>query len=637
MTRPFEPITIGSMTLKNRIMMAPMETGLADPGGYVSDQLVLFYEERVRNDVAIAVTGSATVSPEGRGLPRQLGCYDESFIPGLARLAEAVHRAGGRIAGQIYHAGRQATRAITGLEPMAPSPIPCPIMNDMPREMTRGDIEAMVEKFGQGAVRMMKAGFDMVEVHLAHGYLLFGFLSPAGNRRRDEYGGSLENRLRFPLAVVGRIREEVGSRMAVTARISADEFIEGGFSFEEAMETCRALVGEGIQAISVSAGSYASVHSVIQPFFYPRGFLSGHAERLKEIVDVPVIVAGRINTPSTVEEILGKGQADMVALGRALVCDPEFVTKMRQGRTDAIRPCVACNQGCADRVITGASIACLLNAEAGREEERVARPAARARRVMVVGGGPAGMEAARVAALRGHDVLLVEKEEELGGRLLAASKAPGKAEFAEVPAYFGGALRDLGVRVRLGESDPVRVRDEFRPEAVVFAAGAEPAVPPIPGIDGGKVVTAEDVLRGRSEAGPRAVIVGGGMVGVETALYLAERGAAVTVVEMTGEIAADAGPINRIVILAEVGKKGIEVLTGAEVRGVTPRGVTLRRGKETREVAADTVVLATSYRPASRDVLERLGTTETAVVGDANGVRNILEAVHEGYLAGCRL
>ncbi len=629
----FTPIRIGNVELKNRIMMAPMETGLAEEGGFVGDRLIRYFAERVKNEVAISITGSIACSPEGRGLPRQLGCYDDAFLPGLSRLTEVVHSGGSKIGGQIYHAGRQATRMITGFQPLAPSPIPCPVMNDIPKEMTLADMEEVSGKFAQGAARLARAGFDLVEVHMAHGYLLFGFLSPFSNKRTDRYGGSLENRMRFPLDVLRRIREEVGDRIAVTVRLSVDEFVEGGFTFDDAKEVCKALATCGVHAISISAGSYASVPAIIQPMTYPRGFLVPYAEQIRKLVAVPVVVAGRINTPRLIEEIIRDGKADMVAIGRALICDPEFVVKMMQGRDGEIRPCVACNQGCIDQVIMGGSLRCLGNATAGRELEGFPMKASEGKRVLVVGGGPAGMESARVCAIRGHEVLLIEKEAELGGRLRVAARAPHKEEFASVAAYLESAILNAGVNVRRNESRIEETCDEFRPDAVVFAAGAEPAVPSIPGFRDEGVLKAEEVLSGKRKTGQSVVVVGGGLVGLETSLFLSERGCTVTVVEMMDQVGVDAGPIIKGILLEDIRKRGITVLTKSRATKASSSGVTIRQGEEDIDLVADTVVLATSYRsvPVPSILLNREG---VYIVGDSREPGNAMSAINEGYRTG---
>ena len=632
----FSPITIGNLQLKNRVMMAPMENGLAEADGSVNDRLIEYYVERAKNEVAIAVTGSVAIAPEGRGLPKILSCYDDRFIPGLKRLVDAVHDAGSKMAAQIYHAGRQTSRMITGLEPVAPSAIPCPIMNDMPKKLTIDEIKVLIEKFGQGASRLMKAGFDMVEVHLAHGYLLTGFLSPFSNRRSDQYGGSLDNRMRFPVEVIRRIKEEVGSRMAVTARISADEFVEGGFTFEEAKKVCSAIVRGGIQAISISAGSYASIPTIIQPMSFPRGFLVCYAEEIKKIVDVPVIVAGRINNPALIEEIINQKKADMVAIGRALVADPEFLVKMKEGRAEDICPCVADNQGCADQVIQGKGINCILNARAGMETERHITPATLKKKVMVVGGGPAGMEASRVAALRGHTVMLIEREERLGGKVLTASKSPGKEEFIHVATYLENSIKKLGIEIRLEENDLGRAFKEFKPDVVILAAGSEPIFPDIPGLRGKKVVTAEDILNEKLDSGPKVVVIGGGKVGLETALFLAKKGKSVTVVEMLKEVAVDVGPIVKPVLMDELEKNNVAIVVNAQACEVRGDGLVCKQEEGFSTLIADTIVLAAGYRPVDQQWINRLN-IEKMVIGDAKEARDVYAAVHDGFLAGSKV
>jgi len=631
MASVFSPIKIGNLPLKNRIMMAPMETGLAEVGGFVGERLIKYFVERAENEVAIVITGSIGCRPEGRGLPFQLSCYDDQFIPGLARLAEAVHRAGAKIGGQIYHAGRQANRAISGFEPVAPSAIPCPVMNDPPRELSIEEIRELVEAFGSGARRLKEAGFDLIEVHLAHGYLLHSFLSPFSNKRNDLYGGSLANRMRFPIEVIRRIKAEVGESMAVTARISIEEFLPEGLTFAEAKEVCRAIVQEGIQAISISAGSYASVPYIIQPMSLPRGLLVPYAEELKKVVDVPVIVAGRINDPELVEQIIADGKADMVALGRALLADPEIVAKMKEGRYAEVRHCIACNQGCIDRLLAGQNISCLVNARTGFETERNITPAPESKKVLVVGGGPGGLEAARVAAVRGHKVMLAERTGSLGGKVETAAIPPGKKEFGLVKSYLLREVEKLGVEISLNVTDVQELIEKNNPDAVIIAVGAEPVTPDIPGIGSGRVIFAEEALLGKKDVGRQVAVIGGGMVGIETALFLAQSGRKVVVIEMLGEVARDVGPVVKPLLLQEVEKAGIEVLVNAEVKEITRDSVKVESAGKNLEVKVDTVVLAVGFRPLK---LEIKSGGEILVIGDAKEVRKAYDAIHEGFLAG---
>lgn len=391
-------------------MMAPMENGLAAPGGFVNDRIIRFFEERAKNEVGIILTGSVGVSPEGRGLPTQLSSYDDKFIPGLKELTDAIHKAGSKIGAQIYHAGRQASEAITGIQPIAPSAIPCAIVGNDPREMTVTEIYEMKEKFIQSARRCVEAGFDMIEIHFAHGYLLHSFLSPHSNKRIDEFGGSLENRMRFPMEVLQEIVQLYGDKVAVTIRISADEYLEDGLKFDEVVTITQKAVEVGAQAISLTAGSYDAVEYTIQPMFIEQGFLVPFSQKLKELVDVPVIVAGRLNSADLIEAISENEDADMIAIGRGLISDEELVVKMKNKEYEEIRYCVACNQGCIDNVFQGKGVTCLVNARAGFEAERNIIEADEKKKVVVIGAGPAGMEAARVASLRGHEVTIIEKE-----------------------------------------------------------------------------------------------------------------------------------------------------------------------------------------------------------------------------------
>lgn len=371
MSTLFEPIKIGPLTIKNRFMMAPMENGLANNGGWVNEQLIDFFTERAANDVGIIMTGSIAVSPEGRGLPTQLALYDPDYLPGLKRLVEAVHHQGARIGAQLYHAGRQATAAITGIQPVAPSPLPCALLGNDPRSMEPADFTRIRDDFVTCAKRAVEVGFDLIELHLAHGYLLHSFLSPHSNHRTDRYGGSLENRLQFPIEVVKAVLETCGNSVAVTARVSCEEFLEDGLKFAEGKTVCERLQHAGIQALSITAGSYDSVEYIIQPMSIKQGFLVPYARTLKRIVSIPVIVAARLNNANLVHDIIENGDADMVAIGRGLIADEQFVLKMREYRYDDIRHCIACNQGCIDRVLLGQGINCLVNARDGRYSTRL--------------------------------------------------------------------------------------------------------------------------------------------------------------------------------------------------------------------------------------------------------------------------
>ena len=630
----FSPVAIGDLVLKNRIMMAPMENGMAHEGGMVSERLIHFFEERAQNDVAIIMTGSVTVAPEGAGLPSQIAIYDEKFLPGLEHLCSAVHRAGAKIGAQIYHAGRQATERITGLQPVAASAMPCAILENHPRELAREELPAMVKRFTVAAERAVRAGFDLIEVHFAHGYLLAGFLSPHSNHRKDEYGGSLENRCRFPFEVLKEVIRVVDGRVPVTIRISAQEFLDDGLMFEDVKKICVQAEACGAQAVSLTAGCYDSVYTSIQPMYVPRGFLVPYAAELKKLLNIPVIVAGRLNDGPFIEDVIASGKADMVAIGRGFFADSALVRKLRNKAYDDIRYCVACNQGCCDRIFVGGAATCMLNARASFEAERQIIHAGTSRKIAVIGAGPAGMEVARTAALRGHEVTLYEEAAETGGKLLLVAAPPEKESFLLFLNYLRAQVTKLGVKiVRRRVEGPEDIAGG-NPDAVVIAAGARQTIPPIRGKDLPVVALAEDFLSGRRKSGKKVVIIGGGLVGVETAHFLASRGVDVTIVEMMDRIAREAGPTYTDYISRNMEKYHVSIHTNVKVDRIFQNGVEFDGRKE----YADTVIIASGYRSNNELVLKMKETYPNVhVVGDAVSPRNILFAVHEAFECGISL
>ncbi|PLR94473.1 NAD(P)/FAD-dependent oxidoreductase [Bacillus sp. T33-2] len=633
MSKLFTPLQIGPLTIKNRFMMAPMENGLAGDGGVVNERIILFFEERAKNEVGIILTGSVGVSPEGRGLPTQLSIYDDRFIPGLKQLTDAVHEAGSLIGAQLYHAGRQASEAITGIQPVAPSAVPCVIVGNDPREMTREEIAEMKEKFVQAARRSVEAGFDMIEVHFAHGYLLHSFMSPHSNKRTDEFGGSLENRMRFPIAVLKEIAEVCEGKAAVTIRISADEYLEDGLKFEEVITICQEAVKAGAQAISLSAGSYDSVQYTIQPMFINQGFLVPFSKKLKELVNVPVIVAGRLNSANLMEGIIEKEEADMLAIGRGLISDEELVIKMREQQYDDIRYCVACNQGCIDNVFQGKGITCLVNARAGFEAERNIEEAAEKQNVVIIGAGPAGMEAARVASLRGHNVTLIEREQTVGGKFDTLAAPPEKDTFLLYKDYLNGQLNKLGVKFVVEHITNASDLEKYQPNSIIIATGAHQTTPPIKGSNLPHVLLAEDVLNGK-ETGDTVAIIGGGLVGTETAKYLADAGKTVTIIEMADSIGRGVGPTFAGHLFEFIAERNVVQFVNAKILEITEGKIVL----ETGEVAAEHIVIAAGYAPNNSFIDEvKTAFRNVQTVGDVNQPRRIIDATEEGFLAAAMI
>ncbi|MGQ9497439.1 MAG: oxidoreductase [Desulfotomaculales bacterium] len=633
----FEPVQIGAMQLKNRIVKPPMVTNYATDDGAVTERLKAYHAARARGGVGLIIVEAAYVHPGGRGFSRELGIYADDLIPGLRTLADAVHAHGAKIAIQLYHGGRQTSSKVTGSPIVAPSPIPWAEDQEVPRELTVEGIRALVDAFGEAARRAKEAGFNAVEVHGAHGYLINEFLSPLSNRRTDAYGGTLENRMRFPLEVVAKVREKVGPDFPVIYRLSAVEFVPGGLTMEETAVFAQRLVEAGVNAIHVSAGIYASSAMIIPPMAVPRGCHVQYAAAIREATGarVPVIAVGRIKDPAMAERILQEGKADLVAMGRALLADPDLPRKAAEGRPDDIRKCIACNQGCIDRLFKDLDITCLCNALCGHEAEYdFPAPAAEKKTVLVVGGGPAGLEAARVAALRGHRVILYEAGEALGGQLRLAGKPPHKEDMQDLESFLTTQVAKLGVVVELGRGADAGTVKAVKPNVIVVATGAIPAMPAIPGIEMNHVVPAWDVLDDKVAVGQKVLIIGGGLVGCETAEFLADRGKDVTVVEMMPDVATDVGPLTRAPLLERLDRKKVRLLTGARVQTIEADGVLVEReGRVEKLGDIDNVVIAVGATPNLEFVrsLGETGGTAFYTVGDCAKPRRIIDAIHEAF------
>jgi 2,4-dienoyl-CoA reductase-like NADH-dependent reductase (Old Yellow Enzyme family)/thioredoxin reductase len=631
-----EPIQIGQMEVRNRLVMSPMVTNYADFDGSVNERIKAYHQTRAKGGVGLIIVEATYVHPSGKGFQNQLGIYKDEMIPGLKSLTEAVHSYGAKIAVQLYHAGRQTTSKVTGMSIVAPSPIPCPVKQEMPKELSVDEIKELVEAFGQAARRAKEAGFDAIEIHGAHGYLLNQFLSPYSNKRTDEYGGTFENRMKFPLEVVRRVKEEVGENLAVIYRMSAEEYVVGGLTLEDTKVFARKLVEAGIDALHISGGVYESSAMIIQPAAISQGCFVENAAAIKEAINgqVPVIVVGRIKDPVMAEQIVREVKTDLVAMGRALLADPELPKKVSEGKVQEIRKCIGCNQGCIDRLFQDLDITCLANALTGHETEfDLETPAEKKKKVLVIGGGPGGLEAARVAALRGHEVVLYEKQAELGGQMRIAAVPPHKEEINDLTTYLINQVKKFGVVIEMGKEADVKTVQEIRPDAVVVATGSEPIIPEIHGVDQGKVVTAHEVLIGSTSVGKKVVIIGGGLVGCETAEFLADQGKQVTVVEMLDDIAVDVGALTRALLLDRMAEKKITVLTKSKVREITADGVVIEKEEGTEEITGiDTVVFAVGSKPKNNSLkfLEGEGIPVYAI-GDCIKPRKIIDAIHEGF------
>jgi 2,4-dienoyl-CoA reductase (NADPH2) len=690
------PGRIGSLEIRNRIVMCPMGSNLAEKDGQVGERVQRYYEERARGGVGLIIVGVGAIAhPAGACIPNQIGISSDVFLPRLQDLTKRLHSRGARVAIQLQHSGKVATQDMGAGRPLwVPSIAPLKagdLFNDLTpeeiagitsylaqpgaklefHEMTRQDIRQLVEWFAVAAERARRAGFDGVEIHAAHGYLLSSFLSPSTNRRRDDYGGPLENRARLLVEVIRGVRERVGADYAVWCRLDSKEFrTENGITEEDARRTAELAEAAGVDAIHVTA--YADATSGVAftdaPLVHERCGYVTLAEAIKKRVRVPVIVVGRIE-PEDAEEILKAGRADFIGMGRKLLADPELPRKLAEGRPAEVRPCIYCYT-CVGKIYLNQPVSCAVNPATGREAEFQVVPAPAPRQVLIIGGGPAGMEAARIAALRGHRVTLCEKQGRLGGTLHLSSLV--YAANAKLVEYLETQVRKLPIDLRLGEEVTPSLMRDLQPDVVLVAVGAKLEPPAIPGVDRANVLSGDDLrsLLTRSDGrvaaeklsvrqrallgvgswlgisdrldrarelsrrwmplGKRVAVLGGGLVGVEIAAFLSERGREVTLLEEAKTLAAEMALPRRWRVLHELREGGVRLLTETRVEAILDEGVLYRdRQAQRQTLPADSIILATSPKP-NRGLADALAgmVAEVHLLGDCKGV---------GYIEGALL
>ncbi|HPV39634.1 MAG TPA: FAD-dependent oxidoreductase [Spirochaetota bacterium] len=634
----FSPYSINNLKLENRAVMPAIGTGYGGKDSAVTDQLIAYLERRARGGVGLIITEECAIDPRGKNMGREIGVWNDSFIPGLARLAEAVHRHGSKIALQIHHAGRETIEAVTGAKPEAPSELPSLIYNQPTEAMSIDRIHEIINAYAMGALRAKTAGMDAVEIHGAHGYLVHQFISPFSNKRTDEYGGSDENRARFYVEILKAAREKVGPDFPIIARISVEECIKGGFELEFTKWLAPRLVDAGASAIHASVGVYTTPGLLtIAASDTPEGFNLFRAREIKQAVKAPVIGVGRIIDPRMADEAIARGDADLISMGRQLLADPEVLVKAREGRWDDIRWCLGCNQGCIERLsFEFKATTCSINAECGREHEDLYKKADARKKVWVIGGGPAGLSAALAAARRGHAVSLFEREAVVGGQLVSASRPPHKEGFYRWVEWIVRQLKQMGVAVHESAAVTEAMLAGSRPDAVILAAGAAPLTPAIKGIGGNNVVEARDVLTGRVPLKGPAVILGGGYVGMETADFCIERGIGVTVVEMAKFPPVSSFPAHGYWLHRRLRKSGGALLLNTKITAIEGDAVIAEQdGKEMRIGPAALVVKAFGFSPERvlEGALKKLG-IPFLEAGDVIKPRRLIEAVHEGNAAG---
>ncbi|MFZ5584825.1 MAG: FAD-dependent oxidoreductase [Thermodesulfobacteriota bacterium] len=659
----FSPLTINQLTLRNRIVMPAIHLNYT-PGGKVSDQLVAFYAERAQGGAGLMIVGGCAIN-ELAGGPIFVSIKDDDDIPGLSRLAQAAHDHGAAIGVQLYMAGAYSHQALIGQQAVSASPHTSRFTKEDARELSIEEIDLVQNDFARAALRAKKAGMDMVEILGSAGYLICQFLSPRINRRTDRYGGSLENRMRFGLETIAKVRAAVGPEFCVGIRIAGNDFVPESHTNAEAAIFAKACEQAGVDLINVTGGWHETLVPQITSELPAAGF-SYLARGVRRAVTVPVAASNRIHSPGLAEDILARGDADLACMCRPLLADPNLPKKAQAGRPELIRRCIACNQGCFDAVPLLQPVGCTVNPRAGREAKapRDLPPARQPQTVVVVGGGPAGCMAAIAAARRGHHVILLEAAPRLGGQPAWYAEAVAKPDFASIAQWQGAQLADLGVDVRLGCQADLEAIAALEPDSVILATGARPARPDIPGLELPMVADAWDVLRGQVRPRGRVVVIGGGAVGLETALNVARRGALtpeqvyflalfraeapqvvdrlvaegshpVTVLEALPKIGQGIGRSTRWVVFGQLKRFGVETHTKVKVLAVQEKGVQAQTAEGERFFPAETVILAAGARPVDELAagLKARG-VNVVKVGDAAGGGSVLAAVAQGYQAG---
>ncbi len=628
----FSPIQIGNMTASNRLLMSAMSINFGvDEDGCVNEQLIEYFTARAKGGVGMMLVGGGAVHPTGLELPHLPTLWDDSCIPSLKKMVAAVKPYGTKFGVQLMHGGRQSYHD----NKVAPSPIPAPaVVKGIPKELSIPEIKELVQAFGDSALRCRQAGFDFVEIHGAHGYLINQFLSLNSNKRTDEYGGSFENRSRFLLELFRDIREKCGADFPVGIRMNGQDYIKDGLILEDALRLAPILEKEGAAYLHVSAGVYGSTQLTIPSMYVEHGCFIHLAEAVKKAVSIPVITVGRIKDPRMAEKIIAEGKADAVALGRSVIADPEYPNKAKAGAFADIRPCMGCCLGCIHAVLALEPGSCVVNPEVGREYLlKDEKKPEKARQILVVGAGPSGMAAARILAMRGHSVTICEKQGKSGGVLRLAAKVPGRGEVGDILGFLQRELEKYKVEIRYNTEAGPEILDEIRPETVILATGSLPEMPIIKGLfqTQMELMTVTDVLAKESEPGEKVIILGGGQAGLVLADFLAEKGKEVALLNRKAHFGEEMSSNDRFYLRERLKRDRVKLYKKVSVQKFTADGADFRSdGNPVSLRGFDTVILSEKM-DSVRDALQLLKDrfADVRIIGDAKSPRTLMLCMSE--------